>query len=155
MVTILHRWVNIRLSTQLHKIRGHKNIKGDDLGDTAAKLVVIIFEGIPERQKCSFAIGKQAERPFFWVMHTHHSTSLGRHRSTPSNTTPARWTIHEEERRCMHVFSNQLRLKCRNATLRSFYTISLYIYASFSKQKPKGPAEPQSAPQSTPTSVNP
>ena len=43
---------------------------------------------------------------------------------------PPWWTIPEDDRRCMHAFtrtSNQLRLKVRNATLRSLHHTSLYI----------------------------
>jgi hypothetical protein len=45
-------------------------MKGNDLADAAAKRVLISFEDIPEHQKVTVTIGKYAERPEFWVMHT-------------------------------------------------------------------------------------
>ena len=54
--------------TILHKIRGHTNIRGIDLVDTATKRVVTSFEGISGHKKVTVTIGKHAERSEFWVM---------------------------------------------------------------------------------------
>ncbi len=39
------------LPTTLHKIRGHTNIRGNDLADAAAKRVVSAWKDIPESEK--------------------------------------------------------------------------------------------------------
>jgi hypothetical protein len=106
---------NLGLSTKLHKIKGHTNIRGSDLANKAAKLVFTSFHDIPEHQKLTVTIGKLAERPPFLVMYA-NNPSLLQSRCQPLHTqqhyTPW-WTIPEEERRCMHAFtktSNQLCL---------------------------------------------
>jgi hypothetical protein len=133
IVNTLHYRASLGLPTKLNKIRGHTNIRGNDLADAAAKLVVTSFEDIPEHQKLTITIGKQVERPPFWVMYTKNPTTppislaTGPHSAT---LRPPWWTIPEDERRCMHAFtktSNQIRLKNRNATLRSIHHTSLYI----------------------------
>jgi ribonuclease HI len=58
------------LTTILHKIRGHTNIKGNELADVAAKKVVSNWDDIPEQQKLTVTIGRQAERPTYWIMYT-------------------------------------------------------------------------------------
>ena len=45
------------LTTILHKIRGHTNIKGNDMADIAAKRVVSNWDDIPEQQKLTVTIG--------------------------------------------------------------------------------------------------
>ncbi len=49
IVSTRHYRANLGLSTQLRKIRGHANIRGNDLADTAAELDVKSFEEIPEQ----------------------------------------------------------------------------------------------------------
>ncbi len=49
------------LTTILHKIRGHADIKGNDLADAAAKSVVSAWDDILEHQKLTITIGRQAE----------------------------------------------------------------------------------------------
>ena len=51
------------LSTTLHKIRGHTNIRGNDLADAAAKLAVTHFDTLPSLQKRRVDIGEIAPRP--------------------------------------------------------------------------------------------
>ncbi len=68
MVTSLQYRINLGLPTILHKIRGHANIRGNNLVDTADKRVVTSFEHIPGHQNVTVTIGKHAERPEFWVM---------------------------------------------------------------------------------------
>jgi hypothetical protein len=49
----------LNLPTHLRKNRGHTNIKGNDLVDTAAKLVVTSFEEIPTLKKIAVTIDEQ------------------------------------------------------------------------------------------------
>ena len=67
--SLLYR-AELGLITILHKIRGHTNISGNDLADVAAKRVVSNRDDIPERQKLTVTIGRQFERPPYWVMYT-------------------------------------------------------------------------------------
>ena len=123
------------LPTQLQKNRGHPNIRGNDLADTAAKLVVISFEEIPTVKKITVTIGRQAKtlNPPYWIMYTNIPITLPIRLSTGPRSLTIRqpwWTIAETDMRCMHACtknSTQLRLKVRNATLRSLHHISLYI----------------------------
>ena len=102
------------------------------MADTAAKLVVTSFEEIPTLQKITVTIGKQAERPPYWVMCINNPSTPRISLSTGSYSftlCPLWRTIPETGRRCMQAFtktSNQLRLKVRNATLRSLHHTSLY-----------------------------
>ena len=63
--------IRLGLPPRLQKIRGHTNIKGNDLADEATKRVVTAFGDIPQHQKLPVTIGKHAERPDFWVMYTY------------------------------------------------------------------------------------
>jgi hypothetical protein len=111
------------LPTKLQKIRGHTNIRENDLADKAVKLVVTSFEEISKPKKLTVTIIKQAERPPYWVIYTNNPITPPFSLSTgPRSATlrPPWWTIPETGRRCNHAFtksSNQLRLKVRNATL--------------------------------------
>jgi hypothetical protein len=49
----------------IHKIRGHKNIRGNDLEDTAAKRLLTSVEDIPGHRKLTVATWKHAEQPAF------------------------------------------------------------------------------------------
>ncbi len=42
-------------------MRGHTNIKGNDLADAAAKKIVTDWDGISENYKLAVTIGRQAE----------------------------------------------------------------------------------------------
>jgi hypothetical protein len=96
IVNTLNYRASLGLPTTLNKIRGHTNIRGNDLANAATKLMVTSFENIPEHQKLTFTIGKQAERPPFWVMHTNNPTTppillaTGPHSAT---LRPPWWTI--------------------------------------------------------------
>jgi len=59
IVTTLHYIGRLGLPTKLN------NIRGNYLADTAAKLVVTSFKDIPEHQKLTIAIGKQAKKQSF------------------------------------------------------------------------------------------
>ncbi len=61
IVNSLQYRIKLGLPTILRKIRGHTNIKGNDLVDAAAKRVVTTFEDIPAHQKVTVTIGKYAE----------------------------------------------------------------------------------------------
>jgi len=52
-----------------HKIRAHTNIRGNDLMDAAAKMVVIRYDSLPESQKLRVIVGEVAPRPPYWVMY--------------------------------------------------------------------------------------
>jgi hypothetical protein len=148
IVTSLEYMIRLGLPTIPYKIRGHTNIKGNDLANAAAKRAITSFEDIPEHQKVTVTIGKYAERPEFRVLHTDKpltppiSLATGPHSATLR--TPW-WTITKQERLCMHAFakpSDQLRLKVRTATLRSLH-IPPFTYASSSTRKPKAPEQTQ------------
>ena len=132
IVTLIRYRDGLNLPTHLRKIRGHTNIRGNDLADTAAKLVVTSFAEIPTHKKIIVTIGKQAEIPPYWVMYTNNPIIPSLPLSTGPLSSTLRqpwWTIPETDRLCMHAFtkiSNQLRLKVRNATLRSLHHTSLY-----------------------------
>ena len=48
------------LRTTLHKVRGHINVRGNDLADAAAKLVVTHFDTFPSPQIRQVEIGEVA-----------------------------------------------------------------------------------------------
>jgi len=52
----------LNLPIKLQNIRGHTNIRGNNLADTAVKLVVTLFEEISTLKKITVTIGKQAKR---------------------------------------------------------------------------------------------
>ncbi len=58
IVTTLQYRASLGFPTKLNKIIEHANIRGNDFADTAAKLVVISFEDIPEHKKLALTIGK-------------------------------------------------------------------------------------------------
>ena len=95
-------------------------------------MVVTSFEDIPEHHILTITIGKHAERPPFWVMYTSNPTTPSISLATGPHSAPLRppwWTIPEDERRCMHAFTNttsRIRLKVRNATFRSLHHTSVY-----------------------------
>jgi hypothetical protein len=132
IVDILLYRAKLGLPTALHKIRGHTNIRGNDRADVAAKRVVAAWDDIPEYQKLTVTIGRQAERPPYWVMYTKNSYAPQVQLSTGPRSATLRqpwWTIPENERLCMYAFthpSKQLRQKVRTATLKSLYHTSLY-----------------------------
>ena len=71
MVQIIQYRAELAQPTIIRKIRGHTNIKGNDLADVAAKRVVSNWDEIPEQQKLAVTIGRQAERPTtYWIMYT-------------------------------------------------------------------------------------
>jgi hypothetical protein len=135
IVNTLQYRAELAQPTIIRKIRGRTNIKGNDLADTTAKKIVTTFEDIPENLKLTITIGRQAERPPYWVMYTNNPSAppirlaFGPHSATFRSLW---WTIPEEERLCMHAFtqpSQQLRHKVRAATLKTFITPH-YIDAS-------------------------
>ena len=119
-------------STTLHKIRAHTNIRGNDLADAAAKMAVRSFDTLPAHATIRVDIGEVAPRPQHWVGYTANPPPLELSpgaRWIPATNTRAWWTIPEEERLQMHAFTRpslQLRLKVRNALLRSLHYTSLY-----------------------------
>ena len=118
--------------TTIRNIRAHTHIKGNDLADAAAKRVVADWNGIPANQKLNVTIGRQAERPPYWVMYTKTPLTPPIQLATGPLSATLRqpwWTIPEKERLCMHAFthpSKQLRQKVRAATLRSLHHTSVY-----------------------------
>ncbi len=63
-------------TTILHKIRGHTNIRGNDLADVAAKRVVPNWDDISEHQKLTVTIDRQAKRPKYWIMYPPHAPPI-------------------------------------------------------------------------------
>ncbi len=120
------------LSTTLHKIRAHINIRGNDLADAAAKLAVAHYDALPPSQKRRVETGEIAPRPHHWVMYTDKPPPPTPALSTRTNCATLRrpwWTIPEEDRLQIHAFtrpSPHLRTKVREALLRSLHHSSLY-----------------------------
>jgi ribonuclease HI len=70
ITTLLEERRRLGLHTTLHKLRGHTNIRGNDLADAAAKLAVTHFDTLPPPQTMRVDIGEIAPRPKHWVMYT-------------------------------------------------------------------------------------
>ena len=70
ITTLLEERRRLGLHTTLHKLRGHTNIRGNDLADAAAKLAVTHFDTLPPSQTTRVDIGENAPRPHHWVMYT-------------------------------------------------------------------------------------
>jgi len=125
------RW-SAGIRTTLRKIRAHANIRGNDLANAAAKLAVTHFDTLPSRQTLRVEIGEIAPRLTRWVMFTAKPQPTMPALSTNTNCATLRrpwWTIPEAERLQIHAFtrpSSQLRLKIRDALLRSLHHSSLY-----------------------------
>jgi len=87
------------LSTTLHKIRAHTNIRDNDLADAAAKLAVTHYDTLPPTQTRRIETGKIALRSNYWVMYTTksppplHALSIDTNRVIPHRPW---WTIPEE-----------------------------------------------------------
>ena len=58
------------LRTTLHTTRARTNIRGNDLADVAAKLVVTHFDTLPPSHTLRVDIGDTTPRPTHWVMYT-------------------------------------------------------------------------------------
>jgi hypothetical protein len=153
-----HYIASLGLPTKLNKIRGHTKIRGNDLANAAAKLVVTSFEDIPEHQKLTINIGKQAERPPFWVMYTSNPTTppipltTGPHSATlpPPRGGPSRKTKGD-------AYTPSLKPRIKYALkleMQLFEVYTTHSATNSSRQKTKGPAQKRSAPHSTPTSAN-
>jgi hypothetical protein len=118
--------------TALHKIRANTNIRGKNLNDAAAKLVVMSFDTHPLSQTMRVNIGELAFRPVHRVMYTANPPAPDSTLSTGTDRATLRrpwWSIPEADRLQMHVFirpSPRLRLKVRDAPLRRLYHTSLY-----------------------------
>jgi hypothetical protein len=98
---------SLNLPTKLHKIRGHTIIRGNDLADTAAKLMFTFIEEIPALQKLTVTIGKYTERSPYWFMYTNKPITPQISLSTgPYSLTlgPPWWTIFSKRTgtACMH-----------------------------------------------------
>ena len=120
------------LSTTLHTIRAHTNIRGNDLTDVAAKLAVTHFDTLPPPPTRRVETGEIAPRPHYWVMYTAKPSQPAPALYTGTNRATLRrplWTIPEEERLQMHALTRpslQLRSTVRDALLRSLHHSSLY-----------------------------
>jgi ribonuclease HI len=120
------------IRTTLHKIRAHTNIRGNDLADAAAKRAVTHYDTLPPLQTRRVETGETAPSPNYWVMYSAElppplpALATG----TSCATLHCPWlTIMEEECLQMYAFtrpSSQLRLKVRDALIRSLHHSSLY-----------------------------
>ena len=96
------------MSTTLHKIRAHTNIRGNDLADEAAKLPVTHYDTLPPTQTRRVECGEMPPRPHYWVMYTAKPPPPAPGLCTDANCATLRhpwWTIPEEERLQMHAFT--------------------------------------------------
>ena len=122
--------------TPLHKIRAHKNIRGNDLADSAAKMAVAQCDSLPESQILKVDDGEVPPRPPHRVMYIVRPPLSPTHLGTGTQMATLRqpwWSIPEGERLLMHGFtrpSQQLRRKFRHYTSS---IILLYIATSSSK----------------------
>jgi hypothetical protein len=120
------------LSTTLHKIRAHTNIRGNDLADAAVKLAVTRCDTLPPPQTRRVETGETAPRPNYWVVYSAKPQPPPPAQPTGTNCATLHrpwWTIPEEERLQMYAFtrrSSSLRLKVRDTLLRSLRHSSLY-----------------------------
>ena len=120
------------LSTTLHKIRAHANIKGNDLADAVAELAVTHHDTLPPPHARRVETGEIAPSPHYWVMYTAQSPPPSPALSIGTNcATLLRpwWTIPEEDWLQMHAFarpSPHFRIKARDALSRSLHHSSLY-----------------------------
>ena len=109
-----------------------KKVRGNDLAYAAAKLAVRSFDTLPPAQTTRVEVGEIAPHPKDWVLYTFKPRILTITPVIPNTcpTTPRPgWTILEEGRLQMHVFtrpSRQVRLKARHALLRSLHHTSMY-----------------------------
>jgi ribonuclease HI len=88
------------LRTTLHKLRGHTNIRSNDLADAAAKLAVTHFDTLPPSQTKRVDIGELAPRPHHWVMYTVKPPPPTPTMSTGTNCATLRrpwWTIPDAD----------------------------------------------------------
>ena len=132
------------LSTTLHKIRAHTNVRGHDLADAAAKLAVTHCDTLPSPQTRRVKTGETDPRPIYWVMYSYKPPPPLPALSTSTNCDTLRrqwWTIPEMKRLQMYAFtrpSSQPRLKVRDALLRSLN----HSYFTFFLLIPSLPYEP-------------
>ncbi len=96
------------LHTTLHKLRGHTNIRGNNLADAAAKLAVTHFDTLPPPQTMRIDIGENAPRPKHWVMYTVKppppTTALAMGTRCATLRSPW-WTVPDADRLQMHAFT--------------------------------------------------
>ena len=132
ITTLLEERKSLGLRTTLQKLRGHTNIRGNDLADTAAKLAVTHYDTLPPAQTRRVDLGENAPRPQHWVMYTAKPPlpSPGLAMGTRCATLRRPWwTIPEADRLQMHAFTRpplQLRRKVRDSLLSSMHHSSLY-----------------------------
>ena len=96
------------LRTNLHKIRAHFNIQGNDLADAASKLAVTHYDTLPPPQTRQVKTGETVPRPNYWVMYSAKSSPPLPALSTGTNCATLRrpwWTIPEAERLQMHALA--------------------------------------------------
>ncbi len=101
ITTLLEERKLTGLRTTLHKLRGHTNIRGNDLADAAAKLAVTHFDTIPPSQTKRVDIGELAPRPHHWVMYTVKPPPPTPAMSTGTSCATLRrpwWTIPDADR---------------------------------------------------------
>ena len=123
------------LSTTLHKIRAHTNIRGNDLADAAAKLAVTHYDTLPPTQTRRVEIGEIAPRPHYWVMYTAKPPPPAPTLSTGTNRATLRrpwWTIPAKiDCKCMRSRVLPLHFESKFG-MRYYvaYTIPLFIGGS-------------------------
>ena len=79
-------------STSLRKIRAHAHIRGNDLADVTAKLIVTDYGTLPHEHTIRVEIGAIAPRHPFWVMYTAtppHAHTGPRHMAETSHPPPS------------------------------------------------------------------
>ncbi len=120
------------LRITLHKIWAHTNIRFNDLADAAAKLAVTHYDVLPPPQTRRVETEETAPRLSYLVIYSANPPPPLPALSTCTYCDTLHrpwWTIPEAERLQMHAFtrpSSQLRLKVRDALLRSLHHSSLY-----------------------------
>jgi len=125
-----HDWIGIFTNSlsSLQAIRHHHT----NPGTTSANHYHYHYETLPPPQTRRVETGEMAPRSQYWVMYTAKPPPPTPALSTGTNCATLHrpwWTIPEAERLQMHAFTRpslQLRLKVRDALLRSLHHSSLY-----------------------------
>jgi ribonuclease HI len=93
-------------STNLHKIRAHTNIRGNDLADATTNLAVTHYDTLPPTHTRRVEIGETAPRPHYWVMYTVKPPPPSPTLSTGTNCATLRrpwWTRGPTANACVHA----------------------------------------------------
>jgi len=144
IICILQHKASLGLPTVLSKIRGYTNIRGNDLADKAAKLLVLTFGEIPEKNSHLSSANKLKDQ------HIGSCTLIAQlchqFRSPPAHTRPCYAPLcgqyhKQKDNTCTPSPTILTKSDIKSATQPSeAYTTPPSTNASYLKRKLKGPA---------------